>query len=121
MGTELGSPGSAGCGGVGQRALALRSGLSKLLLSSGTIQARGKKRPAPVQNSDGDEEEDSEEDDAVTQGDLWGSEDSSEDMVDDYGADSSSEAEEKVRRFWYSQGDLSVIGATVLLCSSGCP
>lgn len=65
-------------------------------VSKGTVQARGKKRPAPVQNSDGDEEEDSEEDDAVTQGDLWGSEDSSEDMVDDYGADSSSEAEEKL-------------------------
>ncbi|XP_034368272.1 28S rRNA (cytosine(4447)-C(5))-methyltransferase [Arvicanthis niloticus] len=63
-------------------------------LSKGTVQARGKKRPAPIQNSDGDEEEDSEEDGVVTQGDLWGSEDSSEDMVDDYGADSNSEDEE---------------------------
>ncbi|GAB1291294.1 Probable 28S rRNA (cytosine-C(5))-methyltransferase [Apodemus speciosus] len=68
-------------------------------VSKGAVQARGKKRPAPIQNSDGDEEEDSEEDDVVTQGDLWGPEDSSEeDMVDDYGADSSSEAEEKTRR-----------------------
>ncbi|XP_031239291.1 probable 28S rRNA (cytosine(4447)-C(5))-methyltransferase [Mastomys coucha] len=61
----------------------------------GAVQARGKKRPAPVQSSDGDEEEDSEEDDVVTQGDLWGSEDGSEDMVDDYGADSNSEDEEE--------------------------
>lgn len=76
-------------------------------VSKGAVQARGKKRPAPIQNSDGDEEEDSEEDDVVTQGDLWGSEDSGEeDMVDDYGVDSNSEAEEKVRRCWYSQGDL---------------
>ncbi|XP_028610286.1 probable 28S rRNA (cytosine(4447)-C(5))-methyltransferase [Grammomys surdaster] len=64
-------------------------------LSKGAVQARGKKRPAPVQNSDGDEEEDSEEDGVVTQGDLWGSEDGSEDMVDDYGADSNSEGEEE--------------------------
>lgn len=66
-------------------------------VSKGAVQARGKKRPAPIQNSDGDEEEDSEEDDVVTQGDLWGPEDSGEeDMVDDYGVDSSSEAEEKL-------------------------
>ncbi|XP_052030850.1 probable 28S rRNA (cytosine(4447)-C(5))-methyltransferase [Apodemus sylvaticus] len=62
-------------------------------LSKGAVQARGKKRPAPIQNSDGDEEEDSEEDDVVTQGDLWGPDDSSEDMVDDYGADSEAEEE----------------------------
>ncbi|XP_021046051.1 probable 28S rRNA (cytosine(4447)-C(5))-methyltransferase [Mus pahari] len=64
-------------------------------LSKGAAQARGKKRPAPIQNSDGDEEEDSGEDDVVTQGDLWGSEDSGEDMVDDYGAASNSEDEEE--------------------------
>lgn len=64
-------------------------------LSKGAVQARGKKRPAPIQNSDGDEEEDSGEDDVVTQGDLWGSDDSDEDMVDDYGAASNSEDEEE--------------------------
>lgn len=62
-------------------------------LPKGAVQVRGKKRPAPIQNSDGDEEEDSEEEDVVTQGELWGSEDSSEDMVDDYGADSEDEEE----------------------------
>jgi ribosomal RNA methyltransferase Nop2 len=62
---------------------------------------RGKKRPAPPHSSDEEEEEeDSEEDGVVNQGDLWGSEDSDADMVDDYGADSRSEDEdagEKVR------------------------
>lgn len=62
-------------------------------LPKGAVQVRGKKRPAPIQNSDGDEEEDSEEEGVVTQGELWGSEDSSEDMVDDYGADSEDEEE----------------------------
>ncbi|XP_014649348.1 PREDICTED: chromodomain-helicase-DNA-binding protein 4 isoform X2 [Ceratotherium simum simum] len=38
-----------------------------------------------------EEEEDSEEDGVVNQGDLWGSEDSDADMIDDYGADSNSE------------------------------
>ncbi|XP_051011339.1 probable 28S rRNA (cytosine(4447)-C(5))-methyltransferase [Acomys russatus] len=63
-------------------------------LSKGAVQARGKKRPAPIPNSDGGEEEDSEEDGVTNQGDLWGSEDSDADMVDDYGADSDSEDEE---------------------------
>ncbi|CAO2606613.1 Probable 28S rRNA (cytosine-C(5))-methyltransferase [Lemmus lemmus] len=63
-------------------------------LSKGAVQARGKKRPAPTHNSDGDEEEDSEEEAVANQGDLWGSEDSDADMVDDYGADSDSEDEE---------------------------
>ncbi|XP_057626308.1 probable 28S rRNA (cytosine(4447)-C(5))-methyltransferase [Chionomys nivalis] len=63
-------------------------------LSKGTVQARGKKRPAPAHNSDGDEEEESEEEAVANQGDLWGSEDSDADMVDDYGADSGSEDEE---------------------------
>ncbi|EGV98527.1 probable 28S rRNA (cytosine(4447)-C(5))-methyltransferase [Cricetulus griseus] len=64
-------------------------------LAKGAVQARGKKRPAPTSNSDGDEEEDSEEDGVANQGDLWGSEDSDADMVDDYGADSDSEDEEE--------------------------
>lgn len=63
-------------------------------LSKGAVQARGKKRPAPTRNSDGDEEEDSEEEAVANQGDLWGSEDSDADMVDDYGADSDLEDEE---------------------------
>lgn len=72
--------------------------VSNPLLFSGAVQARGKKRPAPAQNSDGDEEEESEEEAVANQGDLWGSEDSDADMVDDYGADSGSEDEEgKVR------------------------
>uniref|UniRef100_A0A2K5D5Y7 Nucleolar protein 1 n=1 Tax=Aotus nancymaae TaxID=37293 RepID=A0A2K5D5Y7_AOTNA len=54
--------------------------------------ARGKKRPAP---SSDEEEENSEEDAVVNHGDLWGSEDSDADMVDDYGADSNSENEEE--------------------------
>lgn len=64
-------------------------------LSKGAVQARGKKRPAPTPNSDGDEEEDSEEGDLANQGDLWGSEDSDADMVDDYGADSELDDEEE--------------------------
>ncbi|XP_074259528.1 28S rRNA (cytosine(4447)-C(5))-methyltransferase isoform X1 [Saimiri boliviensis] len=54
--------------------------------------ARGKKRRAP---SSDEEEEDSEEDGVGNHGDLWGSEDSDADMVDDYGADSNSENEEE--------------------------
>nr|XP_012615911.1 probable 28S rRNA (cytosine(4447)-C(5))-methyltransferase isoform X2 [Microcebus murinus] len=58
--------------------------------------ARGKKRPAPTHGSDEEEEEeDSEEDGVVNQGDLWGSEDSDADMVDDYGADSDSPDEDE--------------------------
>ncbi|XP_022433106.1 probable 28S rRNA (cytosine(4447)-C(5))-methyltransferase [Delphinapterus leucas] len=58
--------------------------------------ARGKKRPAPTHSSDEEEEEeDSEGGGVVNQGDLWGSEDSDADMVDDYGADSSSEDEDQ--------------------------
>lgn len=54
--------------------------------------ARGRKRPAPAHSSDEEEEEeDSEEDGAVEQRNLWGSEDSDADLVDDYGADSDSE------------------------------
>uniref|UniRef100_A0A8D2D439 NOP2 nucleolar protein n=1 Tax=Sciurus vulgaris TaxID=55149 RepID=A0A8D2D439_SCIVU len=55
---------------------------------------QGKKRLAPNHSSDEEEnEEDSEEDGIVNQGDLWDSEDSDADMVDDYGADSNSEDE----------------------------
>lgn len=58
--------------------------------------ARGKKRPAPAHSSDEEEEEeDSEEDGVVNQGDLWGSEDSDADMIDDYGIDSNSEDEDE--------------------------
>ncbi|EPQ12353.1 Putative ribosomal RNA methyltransferase NOP2 [Myotis brandtii] len=58
--------------------------------------ARGKKRPAPAHSSDEEEEEeDSEEDGVVNQGDLWGSEDSDADMIDDYGTDSNSEDEDE--------------------------
>ncbi|XP_006891416.1 PREDICTED: putative ribosomal RNA methyltransferase NOP2 [Elephantulus edwardii] len=53
--------------------------------------AQGRKRPAPSPSSDEEEDEDSEEDGVVNHGDLWGSEDSDADMVDDYGADSNSE------------------------------
>lgn len=53
--------------------------------------AQGKKRPAPAHSSD--EEEDSEEDGVLNQGDFWGSEDGDADMKDDYGADSNSEDE----------------------------
>ncbi|XP_059538005.1 probable 28S rRNA (cytosine(4447)-C(5))-methyltransferase [Myotis daubentonii] len=61
--------------------------------------ARGKKRPAPAHSSDEEEEEeeeeDSEEDGVVNQGDLWGSEDSDADMIDDYGIDANSEDEDE--------------------------
>ncbi|XP_015415452.1 PREDICTED: probable 28S rRNA (cytosine(4447)-C(5))-methyltransferase isoform X2 [Myotis davidii] len=58
--------------------------------------ARGKKRPAPAHSSDEEEEEeDSEEDGVVNQGNLWGSEDSDADMIDDYGIDSNSEDEDE--------------------------
>ncbi|EPY87885.1 putative ribosomal RNA methyltransferase NOP2 [Camelus ferus] len=54
---------------------------------------QSKKRPAPGHSSD--EEGDSGEDGVLNQGDLWGSEDSDADMVDDYGADSNSEDEDE--------------------------
>ncbi|XP_045410466.1 probable 28S rRNA (cytosine(4447)-C(5))-methyltransferase isoform X1 [Lemur catta] len=58
--------------------------------------ARGKKRPAPTcGNDEEEEEEDSEEDGVVNQGDLWGSEDSDADMVDDYGAESDFQDEDE--------------------------
>lgn len=56
--------------------------------------AQGKKRPAPAHSSE-EEEEDSEEDGVVNQGDLWGSEDSDADMIDDYGTDSNTEDEDE--------------------------
>nr|XP_004668656.2 probable 28S rRNA (cytosine(4447)-C(5))-methyltransferase [Jaculus jaculus] len=56
--------------------------------------ARGKKRPAPARSSAEEEEQDASEDDGVSRGDLWGSEDSDADMVDDYGADADSEDED---------------------------
>uniref|UniRef100_G1PPU0 Nucleolar protein 1 n=1 Tax=Myotis lucifugus TaxID=59463 RepID=G1PPU0_MYOLU len=63
--------------------------------------ARGKKRPAPAHSSDEEEEEeDSEEDGVVNQGDLWGSEDSDADMIDDYGTDSHSEDEDEEETFF---------------------
>ncbi|KAL2776968.1 putative 28S rRNA (cytosine(4447)-C(5))-methyltransferase isoform 4, partial [Daubentonia madagascariensis] len=57
--------------------------------------ARGKKRPAPTHSNDEEEEEEDSEDGVVNQGDLWGSEDSDADMVDDYGADSDSQDEDE--------------------------
>ncbi|XP_066214034.1 probable 28S rRNA (cytosine(4447)-C(5))-methyltransferase [Saccopteryx leptura] len=58
--------------------------------------ARGKKRPVPALSSEKEEEEeDSEEDGVANQGDLWGSEESDADMIDDYGADSNSEDEDE--------------------------
>lgn len=58
--------------------------------------AQGKKRPAPAHSSEEEgEEEDSEEDGVLSQGDLWGSEDSDADMIDDYGADSDLEDEDE--------------------------
>uniref|UniRef100_A0A452F5U6 Nucleolar protein 1 n=1 Tax=Capra hircus TaxID=9925 RepID=A0A452F5U6_CAPHI len=57
--------------------------------------ARGKKRPAPTHSSAEEEEEDSEGDGVVNQEDLWGSEDSDADMIDDYGAGSNSEDEDE--------------------------
>ncbi|XP_069861122.1 28S rRNA (cytosine(4447)-C(5))-methyltransferase [Dipodomys merriami] len=58
--------------------------------------ARGRKRPAPAHSSEEEEEEDEEEEEAeVKQDDLWSSEDSDADMVDDYGADSHSEGEDE--------------------------
>lgn len=58
--------------------------------------AQGKKRPAPAHSEEEEEEEEhSEEDGVVNQGDLWGSEDSDADMIDDYGTDSNSEDEDE--------------------------
>uniref|UniRef100_A0A8C3YP97 Nucleolar protein 1 n=1 Tax=Catagonus wagneri TaxID=51154 RepID=A0A8C3YP97_9CETA len=58
--------------------------------------AQGKKRPAPAYSSEEEEEEkDSEEGGVVNEGDLWGSEDSDADMIDDYGAHSDSGDEEE--------------------------
>ncbi|XP_064447725.1 probable 28S rRNA (cytosine(4447)-C(5))-methyltransferase isoform X2 [Mirounga angustirostris] len=57
---------------------------------------QGKKRPAPAHSSEEEgEEEDSEEDGVLNQGDLWGPEDSDADMIDDYGADSDLEDEDE--------------------------
>ncbi|XP_019320269.1 probable 28S rRNA (cytosine(4447)-C(5))-methyltransferase [Panthera pardus] len=68
-----------------------KKGAQSLLRAS-----QGKKRPAPTHSSEEEEEEDdSEEDDVVNQGGLWGSEDSDADMIDDYGADSNSEADDE--------------------------
>ncbi|KAH0505872.1 putative 28S rRNA (cytosine-C(5))-methyltransferase [Microtus ochrogaster] len=82
--------------GPGRKARKQKGAETELVrfLPAGAVQARGKKRPAPAENSDGDEEEESEEEAVANQGDLWGSEDSDADMVDDYGADSGSEDEE---------------------------
>uniref|UniRef100_A0A8C5US35 NOP2 nucleolar protein n=1 Tax=Microcebus murinus TaxID=30608 RepID=A0A8C5US35_MICMU len=72
--------------------------------------ARGKKRPAPTHGSDEEEEEeDSEEDGVVNQGDLWGSEDSDADMVDDYGADSDSPDEDEEVRLTSLEGQACII------------
>ncbi|XP_047595647.1 probable 28S rRNA (cytosine(4447)-C(5))-methyltransferase isoform X2 [Lutra lutra] len=55
---------------------------------------KGRKRPAPTLSSEEEEEEEEPEEDGVlNQGDLWGSEDSDADMIDDYGAGSNSEDE----------------------------
>uniref|UniRef100_F7FTH5 NOP2 nucleolar protein n=1 Tax=Monodelphis domestica TaxID=13616 RepID=F7FTH5_MONDO len=54
--------------------------------------ARGKKRPAPPHSSD--EEEDSEGNDARSEGDDWASMESEDDMVDDYGVASEEETDE---------------------------
>ncbi|XP_004387267.2 probable 28S rRNA (cytosine(4447)-C(5))-methyltransferase [Trichechus manatus latirostris] len=53
--------------------------------------AKSRKRPAPPHSCDEEETEEDSEDGVVNEGDLWGSEDSDADMVDDYGADSDSE------------------------------
>ncbi|KAM4819654.1 28S rRNA (cytosine(4447)-C(5))-methyltransferase [Thomomys bottae] len=50
--------------------------------------ARSRKRPAPTHSSDEEEEEEEEEGAEVTKDDLWASDDSDADMVDDYGAGS---------------------------------
>ncbi|XP_047721223.1 probable 28S rRNA (cytosine(4447)-C(5))-methyltransferase isoform X2 [Prionailurus viverrinus] len=64
-----------------------KKGAQSLLRAS-----QGKKRPAPTHSSEEEEEEDdSKEDDVVNQGGLWDSEDSDADMIDDYGADSTSD------------------------------
>lgn len=57
---------------------------------------QGRKRPAPTLSSEEEEEEEEPEEDGVlNQGDLWGSEDSDADMIDDYGAGSNSEDEDE--------------------------
>ncbi|OBS65059.1 hypothetical protein A6R68_06378 [Neotoma lepida] len=69
--------------GPGRKARKQKGAETELVrfLPAGAVQARGKKRPAPTPNSDGDEEEDSEEDGVANQGNLWGSEDSDTDML----------------------------------------
>ncbi|XP_040318595.1 28S rRNA (cytosine(4447)-C(5))-methyltransferase [Herpailurus yagouaroundi] len=68
-----------------------KKGAQSLLRAS-----QGKKRPAPTHSSEEEEEEDdSEEDDVVNQGGLWDSEDSDADMIDDYGADSTSDDDDE--------------------------
>ncbi|XP_004766750.1 probable 28S rRNA (cytosine(4447)-C(5))-methyltransferase isoform X1 [Mustela putorius furo] len=57
---------------------------------------QGRKRPAPTLSSEEEEEEEEPEEDGVlNQGDLWGSEDSDADKIDDYGAGSNSENEDE--------------------------
>ncbi|XP_068957725.1 28S rRNA (cytosine(4447)-C(5))-methyltransferase [Petaurus breviceps papuanus] len=56
------------------------------------VPAKGKKRPAPPGNSD--EEEDSEDSNAGSEGAGWASMDSEDDMVDDYGVASEEETDE---------------------------
>ncbi|XP_036617955.1 probable 28S rRNA (cytosine(4447)-C(5))-methyltransferase [Trichosurus vulpecula] len=72
----------------GLQASGLKIGNKALL-----VPAKGKKRPAPPQNSD--EEEDSEDSDAESEGDSWASMDSEDDMVDDYGVASEEETDEE--------------------------
>ncbi|XP_072509860.1 28S rRNA (cytosine(4447)-C(5))-methyltransferase isoform X2 [Notamacropus eugenii] len=65
-------------GKKGSQASGLKIGNKTLL-----IPAKGKKRPLPPHNSD--EDEDSEDSDAGSEGASWASMDSEDDMVDDYG------------------------------------
>ena len=82
------------CKPVGVSAGAVQTPGKKEALSLFNV-ARGKKRPAPTHSSAEEEEEDSEGHGVVNQEDLWGSEDSDADMVDDYGAGSNSEDEDE--------------------------
>ncbi|XP_027699138.1 probable 28S rRNA (cytosine(4447)-C(5))-methyltransferase isoform X2 [Vombatus ursinus] len=74
-------------GKKGPQASGLKIGNKALL-----VPTKGKKRPAPPHNSD--EEDNSEDNDAGSEGDSWASLDSEDDMVDDYGVASEEETDE---------------------------
>uniref|UniRef100_A0A4X2JSD1 NOP2 nucleolar protein n=1 Tax=Vombatus ursinus TaxID=29139 RepID=A0A4X2JSD1_VOMUR len=75
------------CSRKGPQASGLKIGNKALL-----VPTKGKKRPAPPHNSD--EEDNSEDNDAGSEGDSWASLDSEDDMVDDYGVASEEETDE---------------------------